>query len=66
MTILIAILSSSGNSIGCELRLIKRRSHVRILPPPTLAWTCQKKKKLFYLNVIIITPIHLKPITKKS
>jgi hypothetical protein len=24
---------------------MKRRSQVRILPPPTLKWTCQKKKK---------------------
>jgi hypothetical protein len=39
-------MSPSGSSIGCEQRLIKRRSQVRIPPPPTLVWTCQKKKIL--------------------
>jgi hypothetical protein len=36
--------SPSCSSIGCEPRLIKRRSQDRI-PSPTLVWTCQKKKK---------------------
>jgi hypothetical protein len=34
-----------GNSIGWGLRLIKRRSLVRI-PPPPLMWTYLKKKKV--------------------
>jgi hypothetical protein len=38
-------MSSRGNSIGCEPRLIKRRSQDRIPHLPTLVWTCQKKKK---------------------
>ena len=38
-------VSSSDSSIGCELRLIRRRSQVRIPLSPTLVWTCQKKKE---------------------
>jgi hypothetical protein len=38
-------VSPIGSSIGCKQRLIKRRSQVRIFPPPTLARICQKKKK---------------------
>jgi hypothetical protein len=34
-----------GNSIDCELHLIKRRSQVQIFPSHTLTWTCKKKKK---------------------
>jgi hypothetical protein len=34
-----------GNSIGCGLRLMKRRSLVWISSPSSLVWTCQKKKK---------------------
>jgi hypothetical protein len=37
--------SPSDSSIGCESRLMKRRSQVRIPSPPILVWTCQKKKK---------------------
>jgi hypothetical protein len=42
--------SPRSSSIDCEPCLMKRRSQVRIPPPPTLAWTCQKKKKTL-LNV---------------
>ena len=38
-------MSPRGSSIGCGLRLIKQRSQVRIPSPPSLVWTCQKKKK---------------------
>jgi hypothetical protein len=40
---LINASSSRGNPIGCEPRIIKRKSQVRIPPPPIFAWTCQKK-----------------------
>jgi hypothetical protein len=33
-----------GSLIGCEPCLIKRRSQIRIPPPPTLVWTSLKKK----------------------
>jgi hypothetical protein len=46
----IALLSPRGSSIGCEPCFMKRSSQVRIPPPLTLAWTCQKKKK----NCIIL------------
>jgi hypothetical protein len=36
---------SRGSSISCEPRFMKRKSQDRIFPPPTLVWTCQKKKK---------------------
>jgi hypothetical protein len=39
------ILSPNGNSIGCEPRLMKRRSQVRIPLPLPLHGHVQKKKK---------------------
>jgi hypothetical protein len=47
------ISSPRDSSIGCELHLMKRKSQIRISPPPTFTWTCQKKKKQSYFFFII-------------
>jgi hypothetical protein len=37
--------SPRGSSIGYEPRLIEAEVTNSNLPPPIIAWTCQKKKK---------------------
>ena len=38
-------LSPSDSSIGYGLRLMKRKSLIRIPSPPSLVWTCWKEKR---------------------